>query len=56
VIKGYGESEVCAREEIGYVYIEFALTVSIAIQIEERFSNQVEGHNMPVSMLDPDLL
>jgi hypothetical protein len=54
VIKGYEESEVCAREEIEYVYTEFSLVVSIAIRIEELFSNQVVEHNMLVSMLGLD--
>jgi hypothetical protein len=56
VIKGHGESEASALEENEYVYIEFVPAVSIAIRIEELFSNLEEGHNMPVSMSTLDLL
>jgi hypothetical protein len=56
VIKGRGEIEVDVPEEIGHVYIESALVVSIAIQIEEQFSNQEEKHSMLVSMLALDSL
>jgi hypothetical protein len=56
VTKEHEESEVCAREEIEYVYTEFSLAVSIAIRIEEQFSNQEEEHSMPVSMSALDLL
>jgi hypothetical protein len=56
VIKGYEESKAVALEGIGYVYIEFAPTVSIAIRIEERISNQEEEHSTPVSISGLDSL
>ena len=56
MIKGHEESGASALEEIEYVYIESALAVSIAIRIEEPFSNQEEKHSTPVSMSDLDSL
>ena len=44
------ESEAAALAAIGYVCIESAPIASIAIRIEERFSNREEGHNTLVSM------
>jgi hypothetical protein len=42
VTKEHEESEVVVLEETEYVYIEFVLVASIAIQIEEPISNREE--------------
>jgi hypothetical protein len=50
VTKEREESEVVALKASGRVCIEFVPVVSIAIRIEEQFSNREEEHSTPVSM------